>query len=82
MADAINILEQGEQVVDDAVSMLDMIHEVLGSLGNEGPPMRDDTSFAFPLEAAIRMLPRRYVKEFDVSIVKGETVQIKCDDLF
>ena len=82
VADAINILEQGEQGVDDAVSMLDMIHEVLGSLGNEGPPMRDDTSFAFPLEAAIRMLPRRYVKEFDVSIVKGETVQIKCDDLF
>jgi len=82
VADAINILEQGAQGLDDAVSMLDMIHDVLGSLGNEGPPMRDDTSFEFPLEAAIHMLPRRYVKEFDASIIKGETILIKCDDLF
>ncbi len=82
MANATDILEQGAPDLDDSVSMLDMIHGVLGSLGSEAPPMQDDSSFEFPLEAAIRMLPRRYVKEFDASIVKGETVLIKCEDLF
>ncbi len=50
-------LRQSGEISPAMHSMLDMIHEVLGSLGSEAPPMRDDTSFEFPLEAAIRMLP-------------------------
>ena len=81
MSDAVDILEQPDGV-DNAVSMLDMINEVLGSFGSGDAPMQDDSSLEFPLEAAIRLLPRRYIKEFDESIVKGETLLIRIDDLF
>ncbi len=82
MSDTRDILEPDEQGLGDAVSMLDMINQVLGSFDNDIAPMRDDVSLEFPLEAAIRLLPRRYVKDFDMSIVKGETLLIKIDDLF
>ncbi|MBN2301797.1 MAG: hypothetical protein JXN60_04695, partial [Lentisphaerae bacterium] len=67
----------------DALAALEMINRALAEVGDEESlTPQDEDSFEFSLTEALKLLPRRYVKESNLDELASDSIIITVPDLF
>lgn len=79
--DSVDNADSGDSA--DALAALEMISAALAEVGNDEAPVElDENSFEFSLTEAMRLLPRRYIKDPNAKVFEGESIVVTIPDLF